>query len=69
MPPSTIASSPKPELPRWRKYKARGAFISARIFRAPFGKDEHEDVPTVCGPDDVVSARWRGLSYRLSAAS
>ena len=27
------------ELPRRREYKARGAFISARIFRAAFGTD------------------------------
>ena len=32
------------ELPRWREYKARGAFISARIFRAAFGTDPREDV-------------------------
>ena len=32
------------ELPRWREYKARGAFISARIFRAAFGTDRREDV-------------------------
>jgi hypothetical protein len=32
------------ELPRWREYKARGAFISARIFRAAFGTDGREDV-------------------------
>jgi hypothetical protein len=32
------------ELPRWREYKARGAFISARIFRAAFGTDSREDV-------------------------
>jgi hypothetical protein len=27
------------ELPRWREYKERGAFISARIFRPAFGTD------------------------------
>src|SRR5690348_5044953 len=32
------------ELPRWREYKARGAFISARIFRAAFGTDGRADV-------------------------
>jgi hypothetical protein len=32
------------ELPRWREYQARGAFISARIFRAAFGTDPREDV-------------------------
>src|SRR5262245_47245177 len=32
------------ELPRWREYKARGAFISARIFRAAFGTEPREDV-------------------------
>ncbi len=32
------------ELPRWREYKARGAFISARISRAAFGTDQREDV-------------------------
>jgi hypothetical protein len=32
------------ELPRWRKYKARGAFISARISRVAFGTDRREDV-------------------------
>jgi hypothetical protein len=31
------------ELPRWREYKERGAFISARIFRAAFGTDRRED--------------------------
>ena len=32
------------ELPRWREYKARGAFISARISRAAFGTDQRLDV-------------------------
>ncbi len=32
------------ELPRWREYKERGAFISARIFRAAFGTDRREDI-------------------------
>jgi hypothetical protein len=32
------------ELPRWREYKARGAFISARISRTAFGTDGREDV-------------------------
>jgi len=32
------------ELPRWREYKARGAFISARIFRAAFGTDRRDDI-------------------------
>ena len=32
------------ELPRWREYKARGAFISARISRTVFGTDSREDV-------------------------
>jgi hypothetical protein len=32
------------ELPRWREYKARGAFLSARISRAAFGTDRREDV-------------------------
>jgi hypothetical protein len=32
------------ELPRWREYKARGAFISARISRAAFGTDQRQDV-------------------------
>jgi hypothetical protein len=32
------------ELPRWREYKARGAFISARIFRAAFGTDQRQDI-------------------------
>ena len=32
------------ELPRWREYKARGVFISARIFRAAFGTDRREDI-------------------------
>jgi hypothetical protein len=32
------------ELPRWREYKARGAFISARISRVGFGTDRREDV-------------------------
>jgi len=32
------------ELPRWREYKARGAFLSARISRVAFGTDNREDV-------------------------
>jgi len=32
------------ELPRWRKYKARGAFLSARISRVAFGTDDRQDV-------------------------
>jgi hypothetical protein len=32
------------ELPRWREYKARGAFLSARIFRAAFGTDRRGDI-------------------------
>ena len=32
------------ELPRWREYKERGAFISARISRTAFGTDQREDV-------------------------
>ncbi len=32
------------ELPRWRDYKARGAFLSARISRVAFGTDNREDV-------------------------
>jgi hypothetical protein len=32
------------ELPRWREYKERGAFISARISRVAFGTDDREDV-------------------------
>jgi hypothetical protein len=32
------------ELPRWREYKARGAFISARISRVAFGTDGREDI-------------------------
>jgi hypothetical protein len=28
----------------WREYKERGAFIGARIFRAAFGTDRHEDI-------------------------
>jgi hypothetical protein len=32
------------ELPRWREYKARGAFISARISRVAFGTDGREDM-------------------------
>jgi hypothetical protein len=37
------------ELPRWREYKERGAFISARIFRAAFGTDRR---------DDIAKRRW-----------
>ena len=29
---------------RWREYKARGAFVSARLFRSESGTDEREDV-------------------------
>jgi hypothetical protein len=32
------------ELPRWREYKSRGAFLSARISRVAFGTDNREDV-------------------------
>ena len=32
------------ELPRWREYKARGAFLSARISRVAFGTDSRQDV-------------------------
>jgi hypothetical protein len=32
------------ELPRWREYEERGAFISARIFRAAFGTDPRQDI-------------------------
>ncbi len=35
------------ELPRWREYKARGAFISARIFRTAFGTDRREDIAPI----------------------
>lgn len=30
------------ELPRWRDYKERGLFVSARLFRAAFGTDKRE---------------------------
>jgi hypothetical protein len=32
------------ELPRWRDYKARGAFLSARISRVAFGTDNRQNV-------------------------
>jgi hypothetical protein len=32
------------ELPRWRDYKARGAFLSARISRVAFGTDDRKNV-------------------------
>jgi hypothetical protein len=32
------------ELPRLHEYKERGAFLSARIFRAAFGTDRREDI-------------------------
>ena len=32
------------ELPRWREYKARDAFLSARISRVAFGTDDRNDV-------------------------
>jgi len=32
------------ELPRWREYKARGAFLSAKISRVAFGTDDRKDV-------------------------
>ena len=31
-------------MPRWRDYKARGAFLSARISRVAFGTDNRKDV-------------------------
>jgi hypothetical protein len=32
------------ELPRWRDYKERGLFLSARIARTAFGTDKREDI-------------------------
>jgi hypothetical protein len=32
------------ELPRWREYKERGAFLSARISRVTFGTDDRSEV-------------------------
>src|SRR5256886_8732689 len=32
------------QLPRWRDYQRRGNFISARVFRSPFGLGEHKSV-------------------------
>ena len=32
------------ELPRWREYKARGAFLSAKISRVAFGTVDRKDV-------------------------
>jgi hypothetical protein len=32
------------ELPRWREFKARGAFLSARIPRVAFGTGNRQDV-------------------------
>lgn len=32
------------ELPRWRAYKERGAFLSARLSRVAFGTDRREDI-------------------------
>lgn len=32
------------ELPRWREYKERGAFLSARISRVAFGTDDRKDI-------------------------
>ena len=32
------------ELPRWRDYKERGLFTSARIMRTAFGTDRRQDV-------------------------
>ena len=32
------------ELPRWHDFKARGAFLSARISRVAFGTDNRQDV-------------------------
>src|SRR5215813_13997660 len=32
------------ELPRWREFKERGAFLSARISRVSFGTDERDGV-------------------------
>jgi len=32
------------ELPRWREFKERGAFLSARISRVAFGTDNRQDV-------------------------
>jgi len=32
------------ELPRWREFKQRGAFISARISRTKFGTDNRDDI-------------------------
>jgi hypothetical protein len=43
-PQSTSACFAERELPRWREYKARGAFLSARISRVAFGTDDRNDV-------------------------
>lgn len=32
------------ELPRWREFKERGAFLSARISRVAFGTDDRHDI-------------------------
>lgn len=32
------------ELPRWRAFKERGAFLSARISRVAFGTDDRPDI-------------------------
>ena len=32
------------ELPRWREYKERGAFLTARISRVAFGTDDRQDM-------------------------
>jgi hypothetical protein len=32
------------ELPRWREFKSRGAFLSARISRVGFGTDNRQEV-------------------------
>lgn len=32
------------ELPRWRDYKQRGKFLSARISRVGFGTDDRKDI-------------------------
>src|SRR5438270_7576380 len=32
------------ELPRWRRFKEEGKFLSARIYRSEYGTDERKDV-------------------------
>ena len=54
------------ELPRWREYKERGAFISARMFRAAFGTDRRQDIAKYVIAVEVPQSRRAQRARRRS---